>query len=265
MKLSALDNDNMISDYYIEAALRQLESESENMQFPYIYQLPRDEIKNRLDFIYKFIEMKTDECKAELAANKHVVDILYYGINFDKYFLRKLIFNKIKNDKLVEAEPAIRKFMLRDDVENYIKMESVFLLNSLGSKEPYTVNFDGEIKNVTIDSLDFLESEWNRAWDEVKTKALAMMRCCYKRPYKKVVEDIWYEFIKSTFPEVPEIDDANVWAAALEYTYCRLCNSEASEQQFAEKYGISSDSLHGKVEIINDAIKSKFQYNKEKK
>ncbi len=264
-KLSALDKDNMLSDFYIESASRQLDSESENMHFPYIYQLPKDEIKNRLDFIYKFIEMQTAECKAELARNKHVLDILYFGINFDKYFLRKLIFNKIKENKLVEAEPALKKFMLRDDVENYIKMESVFLLNSLGAKEPYTVNFDGEIKNVTIDSLDFPESEWNKQWDEVKTKALSMMRSCYKRPYKKIVEDIWYEYIKSTFPEVPEIDNVSVWAAALEYTYCRLCNVEASEQQLAEKYGISSDSLLVKVEIINNAIKSKFQYKKEKK
>jgi tetratricopeptide (TPR) repeat protein len=264
-KLYEIDNDNMITDYYIETSLKQLDSESESMYFPYVYQLPREEIKNRLDFIYKFIEMQTAECKAELAKNKHVVDILYFGINFDKYFLRKLIFNKIKNDKLVEAEPVIKRFMLRDDVENYIKMESVFLLNSLGAEEPYTVNFDGEIKNVTIDSLDFPESEWKETWAEVKTKALAMMRSCYKRPYKKIVEDIWYEFIKSTFPEVPEMDDVNVWAAALEYTYCHLCNAGASDQKLAEKYGISSDLLLEKVEIINNAIKNKFQYKKEKK
>jgi hypothetical protein len=255
----------MLSEYYIEAAMKQLDSESGNIHFPYIYQLPREEIKNRLDFIYKFIEMKTDECKAELADNKHVSDILYFGIIFDKYFLRKLIFNKIKNDMLIETESTIRKFMRRDDVENYIKMESVFLLNSIGAKEPYTVNFDGETKNVTIDSLDFPESEWKKIWNDVKYKTISMMRSCYKRPYKKIVEDIWYEFIKSTFPEVPEIDNVNVWAAALEYTYCSLCNAEAAEQKFAEKYSILPDALHEKVELINNAIKSKFQCRKEKK
>jgi hypothetical protein len=92
-----------------------------------------------------------------------------------------------------------------------------------------------------------------------------MMRGCYKRPYKKITEDIWYEFIKSTFPEVPEIDDVGIWAAALEFTYCRLCNAEASEQQLAGKYGITADVLLEKAEIINNAIKSKFQYKKDKK
>lgn len=264
-KLYELDNDSTISDYYIETAIKHLNSGSEIVPFPYIYQLPKEEIKNRLDFIYKFIEMKSAECEAELANNKNVTDILYFGINFDKYFLRKLIFNKIKNDKLVETESAIRKFMLRDDVENYIKMESVFLLNSIGAKEPYTVNFDGETKNVTIDSLDFPESEWEKIWDEVKNKAISMMRSCYRRPYKKIIEDIWYEFIKSTFPEVPEIDDVNVWAAALEYTYCRFFNTETTEQQLSEKYGIASASLTEKFGTINNTIKNKFQYNKEKK
>jgi len=93
-------------------------------------------------------------------------------------------------------------------------------------------------------------------------KAISMMRSCYKRPYKKIVEDIWYEFIKSTFPEVPEIDDVNIWAAALEYTYCRLCNTKASEQKLAEKYSIVSDLLLEKADMINDAIKNKFQYKK---
>jgi hypothetical protein len=155
--------------------------------------------------------------------------------------------------------------MLRDDVENYIKMESVFLLNSIGAKEPYTVNFDGEVRNVSIDSLSFPESEWEKSWGEVKRKTISMMRNRYKRPYKKIVEDIWYEFIKSTFPDVPEIDDVNVWAAALEYTYCRLCNSDASEHQLAEKYGIVSALLLEKAEMINNAIKSKFQCKKGKK
>jgi hypothetical protein len=61
------------------------------------------------------------------------------------------------------------------------------------------------------------------------------------------------------------MDDVNVWAAALEYTYCHLCNAGASDQKLAEKYGISSHLLLEKVEIINNAIKNKFQYKKEKK
>lgn len=263
-KLDKLDKDNMLSDYYIEAVKKQLDVRDEKTFFPYVYQLPKEEIKDRLDFIYRFIEMQGNECREQLENNRHVLDILYFGINFDKYFLRKLIFNKIKNDKLVEAEQSIRKFMLRDDVENYIKMESVFLLNSIGAKEPYTVNFDGEKRNVTIDSLGFPESEWETSWIKVKRKALSMMRNKYKRPYKKIVEDIWYEFIKSTFPEVPEIDDVNIWAAALEHTYCRLCNTEASEHQLAENYNISSASLLEKAEIINEAIKNKYQCKKEK-
>ena len=144
-------------------------------------------------------------------------------------------------------------------------MESVFLLNAIGAKEPYTVSFDGEVRNVTIDSLDFPESEWEKSWSEVKRKTLSMMRGLYRRPYKKIVEDIWYEFIKSTFPEIPEIDDINAWAAALEYTYCRLCDTEASEHHLAEKYNVVSASLLEKAELINSAIKSKFQCKKEKK
>ena len=235
---------------------------NEKTFFPYVYQLPKEEIKDRLDFIYRFIEMQGNECREQLENNRHVLDILYFGINFDKYFLRKLIFNKIKNDKLVEVEQSIRKFMLRDDVENYIKMESVFLLNSIGAKEPYTVNFDGEKRNVTIDSLGFPESEWETSWIKVKRKALSMMRNKYKRPYKKIVEDIWYEFIKSTFPELPEIDDVNIWAA---HWNTLTVYAMRSRNISWRRYNISSASLLEKAEIINEAIKNKYQVRKKVK
>jgi len=38
-----------------------------------------------------------------------------------------------------------------------------------------------------------------------------------------------------------------------------LCNAEASEHKLAENYNISSVSLLEKAEIINEAIKNKFQ------
>ncbi|MGE5631058.1 MAG: tetratricopeptide repeat protein [Caulobacteraceae bacterium] len=264
-KLSKLDNENPLSEYYINIAVKQMNSEESGMVFPYTYQLPREEIKNRLDFIYKFIEMPANECRDLIAGNERTLDTLYFGINFDRYFLRKLIYNKLKNEKLVEAESAIRRLMLRNDVENYIKMESVFLLNSIGAKEPYTVDFDGEIKNVTIDPLDFPESERKKEWEDVKSKALSMMKGCYRRPYKKIVEDIWYEFIKSTYPEVPEIKSIDTWAAALEYVYCRFCNTEVTQQQIADKYNISTSSLGEKFRLINNTISSKIQLKKEKK
>lgn len=264
-KLSKLDNENLLSDYYTGIAANQMNNENQGIKFPYTYQLPREEIKNRLDFIYKFIEMPASECRHLISEDFHILDTLYFGINFDRYFLRKLIYNKLKNEKFVEAESIIRRLMLRDDVENYIKMESVFLLNSIGAKEPYTVNFDGEIKNVTIDPLSFPESEWKEEWEGVKNRAAAMMKKCYKKPYKKIVEDIWYEFIKSTYPDVPEIENIDVWAAALEYVYCRFYSTETTLRNIADKYEISPDLLEEKFTVINNVISTKIQYKKEKR
>jgi tetratricopeptide (TPR) repeat protein len=264
-KLSKLDSENLLSDYYKKIAENQLNSEESDIKFPYAYQLPREEIKNRLDFIYKFIEMPANECRTMVSQNPHILDILYFGINFDRYFLRKLIYNKLKNDRFIEAESIIRRLMLRNDIENYIKMESVFLLNSIGIKEPYTVSFDGEIKNVTIDPLSFPESEWKKEWEKVKNKASYMMKKCYKRPYKKIVEDIWYEFIKSTYPDVPEINNIDVWAAALEYVYCRFYSTEVTLQNIADKYKISASLLEEKYNVVNNVISNKIQGKQTKK
>ncbi len=263
--LSKLDNGDGIASYYIEAALKAAENEEGAVNLAYIYQLPRDEIKNRLDFIYKFIELPGSACREMIQGNDKALEILYFGINFDKCFLRKLIFNKLKNERLLETEPVLRKFIMQRDVENHVKMESIFLLNTIGAKEPYTVDFDGEIKNVSIDPLSFPEAEWKEDWEQVKRKALSMMKSCYSRPYKKIVEDIWYEFIKSTYPDVPETQETDTWAAALEYTYAALMGVGPGFADIAEKYAIPVSNLEEKYVRIHQIIGSKFILGKEKK
>lgn len=258
-RLKELESDNFLSDYYIVRAQKAMEEESP-APLTYIYQLPKEEIGLRLEKIYKLVGSSREESKKMLEQEPPLLEILYFGIIFDKFFLRKLIFNKIKSDGLAEIEPVLRKYILRKDIENYIKMEAIFLLSGLGVKEPFEAYFDGEIRTVSIDPLSFPKSEWKKEWESVKSMAYSKMKNCYKKPYKKIIEDIWYGFIKATYPEVPQIKRVDVWAAALEYAYCRFYSSETTQQQIAEKYNISKTSLSEKYRVIINAIGNKLDF-----
>jgi len=256
-RLKEQEPENFLSDYFIDRALKTMDGQKEHSMLMYVYQLPKEEISQRIDRIYKFIALPQKESKEMLSKDESVIGILNFGINFDRHVLRKLIYDKIRNDNLVEAEYVLRKYLLDPEVENYIKIESVFLLNKLKAKEPYSIFVDGEIRDITIDPLSFPESEWKKEWEAVKQKAYQMMKGQYKSPYRKIVEDIWYDFIRSTYPDVPKITKIEVWAAAVEYAYCRFYRKETTQQELADKYNISKSSLGEKFRILYNSIAKK--------
>lgn len=257
-RLEALDNDNFLSDFYRKVVENIKGGHTKHVFLPYNYQLPKEEISARIKKIYYFVSLPAEDCKALLKNDTDIFRLLYFALIFDKYILKKLIFNKIKTDNLYELESLIRKYILRADIDKSIKLESIFLLSRLGAKEPYKVFLDGSIEEVTIEAESLLRDEWKKEWDKVRDKAFIMMKNCYNTPYKKIVEDIWYDFIKSSYPEVPKIGKVEVWAAALEYAYCKFSCKDITQKNLSDKYGVSKSSVSEKFRIIYGVIGNKF-------
>ncbi|MDD2481603.1 MAG: hypothetical protein PHC44_04475 [Lutispora sp.] len=257
-KLKKVDNENFLADYYYNLAVQTQDNAMEFKYLPYFYQLPKEEIGRRIDKIYEFLSLDKDKSRELLINDNSIKDIIYFAISFDKSVLKKMVFNKIKKENLIELEDLIRKYILRHDVDKNIKIEGVFLLNKIGAPKPYHVLLDGEVKEISIEPDGFLEDEWKKEWEEVKNKTLKMMKNCYKTPYKKIVEDIWYDFIKSSYPEVPSIGKTEIWSAALEFAYCKFTCKDVTQQQLADKYNVSKSSISEKSRIIFSYIRNKF-------
>ncbi|SHI45176.1 tetratricopeptide repeat protein [Lutispora thermophila] len=257
-KLKKYDEEGYLGEYYYNIADETKEGIREFRYLPYICQLPKEEVGRRIDIVYEFLTLDRDEIRELLNNDKSIKNVIYFVISFDKYVLRRMLFEKIKQEKIIELEDVIRKYILRPDVDKNIKIESVFLLNKIGAKEPYHVLIDGDVKAITIESDTLLRDEWKKEWEDVKDTTLKMMKNCYKTPYKKIVEDIWYDFIRSSYPYVPKIGKIEIWAAALEFAYCKFTCKEVTQQQLADKYNVSKSSISEKSRIIFSYIGNKF-------
>lgn len=262
-RLKKYDEEGYLGDYYYDIAAETKEGIREFRPLPYICQLPKEEISRRIDRVYHFLSLDKDEIIELLEKDHSLKDTIYYIMGFDKLVLRKMIFDKIRKENLIELEDIIRKFILKPDVEKNIKIESIFLLNKIGSKGPYHVLLDDEVRVVSIDSESLLEDEWKDEWEEVKNITLRKMENCYDNDeYVKIVEDIWYDFIRSTYPDVPKIVKKEIWAAALEFVYCKFTCKEATQQQLAEKYNVSTSSISQKARIILSYMGNKLRERK---
>ncbi|MDF2591807.1 MAG: Tetratricopeptide repeat protein [Clostridia bacterium] len=265
-KLAELDKQNFISDYYIGMAESALNNESwkdENQYLSYLYQLPKEEVSRRLARAQIFVEGNR-ETSLKVLKDKKGEESVYFSICFDRGLLGKQIFKKIKKELLVESQNILRKLILRSEIEDEVKIEAVFLLDIIGAPQPYAINFDGDILEINADPLSIDVNAANEEWEDVIRKTQNTMKGQYKGHYKRAVEKLWMNLIKNLYPDIPKINNVDGWAAALEYTYCKLHNIKTSQEAIAVKYEVSVGSIREKYKTIFNSIENRSDY-KEKK
>lgn len=265
-KLAELDKQNLISNYYInlaESALNKEKLKEENQVLSYQYQLPKEEVSRRLARAQIFVE-GSRETSLKILKDKRGEESIYFSICFDSLMIGKLVFKKIKKDLLVESQSILRKLILRSEIEDEIKIEAIFLLDIIGAPQPYAINFDGEMLEITADPLSIDVYAANEEWEDIIRKAQKTMKGLYKGPYKRSVEKLWMVLIKHMYPDIPKTNNVDGWAAALEYAYCKLQNIKTSQEAIAAKYHVSIGNIREKYKVILDSVENRADY-KEKK
>lgn len=265
-RLEELDKQNLISTYYIslaESALDKEKLKEENQVLSYLYQLPKEEVSRRLARAQIFIDGNL-ETALRILKDKKGEESLYFSMCYDSLLIGKLVFTKIKKELLVESQNILRKFILRPEIEDEIKIEAVFLLDIIGAAQPYAINFDGEILEITADPLSIDVYAANEEWEYIIRKAQKTMKGLYKGPYKRAIEKLWMNLVKYLYPDIPKTNNVDGWAAALEYVYCKLHNIKISQETIAAKYEVSVSSIREKYKVILESVKNRADY-KEKK
>jgi tetratricopeptide (TPR) repeat protein len=265
-KLAVLDKQNLISDYYINLAehgLNKEEINEENQILSYLYQLPKQEVSRRLARAQIFIE-GNHETSLKVLSEKKGEESVYFSMCFDSLLAGKLILKKIKKELLVESQSILRKFILRSEIEDEIKIEAVFLLDIIGAPQPYAINFEGELLEITADPLSIDIYAANEEWENIIRKAQTAMKGQYKGPYKRSVERLWMSLIKYLYPDIPKTNNIDGWAAALEYVYCKLHHIKTSQEAIAVKYDVPTGSIREKYKMILTSVENRADY-KEKK
>ncbi len=250
-KLEELEPDNFLTDYYINKAQNSIEDTDSYNELLYVYQLPKDEITSRLDKIYRIIELSEEKCKEHLRLHPEDKDIIYFGMNFDKAFLRVIIYTKIKHYRINALEAQLLQMLLRKDVEDHIKIETVFMLDLIGAEKPYKVQMQEKEIYIIEEALEYFELKDRELLEDIKNTAVANMKGRYEDNYADEVQKLWYDFIKYSYPELPSLLNADAWAGALEYAYCKCFKIKNTQAAIAKRYGTSAATLGEKYRNIS--------------
>lgn len=96
------------------------------------------------------------------------------------------------------------------------------------------------------------EVKWEKEWEKIIECALLKKEPGYKSNYRQELKDIWIGFIGTLKKQDVIIEGkAEIWAAALEYIYCKRNSIKTTKAWLASKYNISPASITRKLKHMN--------------
>ena len=159
------------------------------------------------------------------------------------------------------AERVLRYFIKSPFAkEKHIEL-SLLALKKMGAEEPYEILSDGQFKEVSVKEymerkrdLDKMGYDWN----EVLKYTLDNMKKSgrYHNKAYKQVKSLWAKFIRSVYPQVPEIKDKMTWSAGLEYSFLKIKKINVSSKHLALIYNVSDTEVTKKHNLITKHIKT---------
>ncbi|MEK8132563.1 tetratricopeptide repeat protein [Paenibacillus filicis] len=152
-----------------------------------------------------------------------------------------------------EVRDALTAFIQEPDEDDYLKKMAVFVLRSIGVKEPLAAVLEGKATTVAPSPPSPNLPVWDRKWQSVMELALSQMSKRYDMVQQYDLQTLWVEYLSRVFPSVPKLTKLEGWAAALEYWVAKMHRRPVSFQETAERYGVSVVTVSKNAKLIDEA------------
>lgn len=158
------------------------------------------------------------------------------------------------NDAVVDT---LKKFLLQDDEEDYVKRLIMYALRSMGMKDAFDVMLGGKLLQVDPERVPTFEnsslSDCDPLWERVAELALAHTAKRYNAIWQHDMITLWINFLSKGYVPTSKLTKLEAWAAALEYLTAKLYNKPITYHEAAVRYGTSITTISKRVKEI-DAV-----------
>lgn len=137
-----------------------------------------------------------------------------------------------------EVEQALREFIRRPDEIEQLKMLAVYVLRHIGAEGPFA------------DMTEFKQD-----WKEILDKAWSVVSAHGNDLYD-VTRQIWSDFLVKSLENPPVMKKPNNWAAGLAYLALRRQGIAVTQNDVAERFGVSVGTISKISRLIAHKIDS---------
>ena len=223
-------------------------------ELSYVYQVPFEEIKNRVKYLNECLKKSKDVLKQMWRHDGYFLSIVLWGLELGDMFIKKAVVEIIASFKDKKAESILRKYILKRYEPDQIKNDIFVLLKKMGVKEPYIAYINGSIVEVKVGMFNSEGLDIPENYRIVVEVMLDKMRGRYDDRFINAAIKIWEKFIRKQNGEYRIVKTPEIWAAAVEYLI-RTANGEKNiNRNIAEVYQISPRSFWAKANAIRHFV-----------
>lgn len=253
-KIEKISPGNTISSYYRRLAMDLNKGSTKHMELPYHFQVPYDEIVNRVQKINDIIKSPDRELLSKWKGNRSLYNLLAWGLDINDPFIKIDILDLVASfdDRL--AEGFIREYILRGNEDKSTIRHTLALLKQIDAQEPYMAMVDGDILeiNVSIDNKYVFDDP---KYANIPNIAIDCMMTRNIREVEDEIQAIWNQILHYWYSQgIPRIRKPEGWAAAIDLYYCLNAGISMNKKELAEYYGVSYSTLQKNYLYIEDAL-----------
>ncbi|MEC0208969.1 tetratricopeptide repeat protein [Paenibacillus ehimensis] len=152
-----------------------------------------------------------------------------------------------------EVKDALTEFIMLPDEDDYLKQVAIFVLRSIGIKEPLTAVLNGKRTTVAPSPFSPGLPVWESKWQAIMETALRQMARRYDMVQQYDLQTLWVEYLSRVFPNVPKMTKVEGWAAALEYLTAKMHRRPITYHEAAQRYGVSVATVSKNAKRIDEA------------
>ncbi|AEI38845.1 tetratricopeptide repeat protein [Paenibacillus mucilaginosus] len=152
-----------------------------------------------------------------------------------------------------EVKDSLTQFILEPGEDDYLKKVAIFVLRSIGVREPLQAVLEG--KETTVAPSPFAPNlpVWDRKWQGIMEMAMLHMARRYDMVQQYDLQTLWVEYLTRVFPNVPKMAKPEGWAAALEYLTAKMHRRPITYGDAAARYGVSIATVSKNAKTIDEA------------
>lgn len=238
-----LDPESDIPRFYL-SELQAMQKDHHKGVLSYHYHLPFEEQ-------FRQLKKSTDGVSERLSRDPLVRSSFFWALRNGDHETKLQVIQAFGVIQDGEAEEALRKFLIEPDEDDYLKHVAVFVLRSMGVKEPIHACFDGKKTVVQVSRIAPNLPVWEDKWQQIMETALHMMEKRYDMIQQHDMQTLWVEFLTRMYPSTPKFNKIAGWAAALEYLTAKMHRRAISYHEVAIRYGVSITTISKNAKNID--------------
>ena len=194
--LTKIDRTDTIARYYRRLCKRTAAGGKKRQGLPLHYQVPMDEVVQRVRSLNNYIRKSKEAQQAEWGPEGELTGLAQWCLTLSEDDIRQAALHLIASFGDVWSERLLRDFALRREPDAEIKRRALGLLKHIGAKEPYLTYIDGQMMESRVSLLPGLPENLPAPYRDVLKTCLEGMRGVRSEDAVQRAGKLWQSYLE---------------------------------------------------------------------